>query len=199
MKIRKLNLQFFADPTDPPGDPTPPNDPPVDPPKTFTQEDLDKIISKRLDRAQKEWQTQLEDEKKKAAMTEAERLKAEKDEALSKAAKTEQAANQRLISAESKIVAAELGVNPKRINHLLKLADLSAVVVDESGNIDTQAIKQSIEAVLADFPELKGNGSAVGGSGNPAGASGSNNPTDFRNASKDDFAKALSQFGLRPY
>jgi hypothetical protein len=188
-----------ADPKPADGTPKGGDDPtPGDGGKTFTQAELDAIIAKRLARERKQWEQQLEEEKKKAAMTEAERLKAEKEEAEKRAQAAQQTANQRLITAEAKIVAAELGVKPNRINHLLKLADLSGVEVDDKGNIDSKAIKTALETILADFPELKGTGGgSVGGSGNPGG--GKNDPKDFRKASQEEFAAELAKYGLRPF
>jgi hypothetical protein len=166
--------------------------------KTFTQAELDAIIAKRLARERKQWEQQLEEQRKKEQMSAEERLKAEKEEAEKKAQQIQQTANQRLIQAEAKVIAAELGVKPNRINYLLKLADLSGVEVGEDGGIDSNAIKDALNTVLADFPELKGaGGGSVGGAGNPGG--GNNNPTDFRKASQEEFAAELAKYGLRPF
>lgn len=70
-----LDIQFFAEgdpPTDPPQDP--PTDPPATPPtpegagKTFTQEDVDRIVKERLEREKRK-----ADEKAEQARKEAER------------------------------------------------------------------------------------------------------------------------------
>lgn len=131
--------------------------------KTFTQAELDEIIKKRLAREKKSWEQQLEEEKKKAAMTEAERLKAEKEEAERKAKEAQQAANQRLITAEAKVQAAALGVKPEKLSYVLKLADLSDVEVDENGSVDEKAVKAAVEKVLKDLPELASTGTSRGG------------------------------------
>jgi len=39
--------------------------------KTITQEELDRIIQQRLQRERKKWEQQIEEERRKAAMTEA--------------------------------------------------------------------------------------------------------------------------------
>ena len=142
--------------SEPTGGNDPATDPTPEPGKTFTQEQLDEIISKRLARERKQWEQQIEEERKKAAMTEAERLKAEKEEAERKAQDAQTAANQRIINAEAKVLAVSLGVKPERVAYALKLADLSAVEVDENGDPDADAIKAAIEAVINDLPELKG-------------------------------------------
>lgn len=124
--------------------------------KTFTQDDLDAILAKRLARERKQWEQQLEEERKKAAMTETEKLKAEKEDAERRAQEAQMAANQRLIHAEARVQAVTLGIKPERIAYALKLADLSGVEVDEQGNPDAAAIKAALEAVLNDLPELRG-------------------------------------------
>lgn len=65
-KFDLAGLQFFADP---PADPTPPTDPTVQPPKTFTQEELDRIMEERLGKEKAKLQKEME-----KAKTEAERL-----------------------------------------------------------------------------------------------------------------------------
>lgn len=129
---------------------------PTDGGKTFTQAELDAIIAKRLARERKAWEQQLEEERKKAQMTEAERLKAEKEEAERRAKEAEAAANQRLIQAEAKVVALELGIKPERVAYAIRLANLSDVEVGENGQVDTKALKAALEQVIKDIPELKG-------------------------------------------
>lgn len=124
--------------------------------KVFTQEELDAIIAKRLARERKAWEQQLEEERRKAQMTEAERLKAEKEEAERRAKEAEAAANQRLIQAEAKVVALELGIKPERVAYAIRLANLSDVEVGENGKVDTKALKAALEQVIKDIPELKG-------------------------------------------
>lgn len=74
--------------------------------------------------------------------------------------------------------ALEIGVDPKRMNYVIKLADLSKVA-KEDGTIDADAVKSALNQVLKDVPELMGasNNTAgnagfhVGGNANnPAGA-----------------------------
>lgn len=56
---------------------------------------------------------------------------------------------------EAKLIAMEIGVNPVRIDHFLKLADLSGVEVDENGNVDTKALKDVLNSLLKELPEFK--------------------------------------------
>lgn len=66
-------------------------------------------------------------------------------------------ANQRALMAETKVeamtMASELGVEQKTIPYLLKMADLSKVIAD--GQIDQDKLKESLNNVLKDIPQLK--------------------------------------------
>lgn len=66
-------------------------------------------------------------------------------------------ANERALMAETKVeamtMASELGVEQKTIPYLLKMADLSKVVKD--GQIDQDKLKESLNDVLKDIPQLK--------------------------------------------
>lgn len=124
--------------------------------KTFTQDELDAILAKRLARERKAWEQQIEEERRKAAMTEAERLKAEKEEAERRAKEAQAAAHRRIVQAEAKAQALALGVRPERLEYALRLADLSEVEVGDDGEPDAAAIKAALEKVLNDLPELRG-------------------------------------------
>ena len=123
--LKRMNLQLFADepdagdtggnkPQDPAGDKQDPPEqdptPKLEDTKTFTQDEIDRIIQNRLARERKQWEAQLEEEKKKAAMTEAERLKAEKEEAEKRAQDAMSKANELLLKAEVKQAAVDLGI-----------------------------------------------------------------------------------------
>ena len=66
-------------------------------------------------------------------------------------------ATQRAIMAETRVeamtMASELGVEQKTIPYLLKMADLSSVVVD--GQVDQEKLKEVLAGVLKDVPQLK--------------------------------------------
>ena len=63
-------------------------------------------------------------------------------------------------------MANELGVEQKVIPYLLKMADLSSVIKD--GQNDKETLKESLNKVIADIPQLKmtaeekGNGFKIG-------------------------------------
>ena len=81
-----LKLQLFAeppadptppaDPVDPPADPAPPTDP-KPPVKTYTQEELEKIVKDRVAREKKATEEAVEEAKKLAKMNEDEKAKYE--------------------------------------------------------------------------------------------------------------------------
>lgn len=174
-----LDLQLFAEPTDP-ADPTPPADP-QDPPKTFTQEELDRIVADRIARERKKAEkyadyddvkaklTALEEaeaEREKAKLSETERLEAEKAAAIQAAedAKAERdkaltAANKRLIKAEFKTLAREMNIRPDALEDAYKLADLVNVNVDDDGNVAgvEDVVKELIESkpYLVDKPSAQ--------------------------------------------
>lgn len=68
MKNRYFNLQFFAEVDGGQNnEPTTQEPGTTEPPKTFTQEELDEVVSKRLKRERASWEKKIEDEKKEAA------------------------------------------------------------------------------------------------------------------------------------
>ncbi|WP_419885184.1 scaffolding protein [Paenibacillus sp. B-A-8] len=153
-----LNLQLFAE-----------GDSETD--KTFTQADLDRIVADRLARDRKGREDyddiktkltaleQAEADREAAKLSDTERLEAEKAAALAAAesAKAERdraltTANQRLINAEFKSLAREANVPADRLAAALKLADLSAVTVDDEGN--AVGVKEAVEALIAAEPYL---------------------------------------------
>ncbi|RCX22951.1 hypothetical protein DFP94_101540 [Fontibacillus phaseoli] len=165
-----LNLQLFAE-GDPEPDPQPTPDPTPEPEKTFSQAEVDEIVTKRLTRDRKGREDyddikakldaleQAEAERKKAELSEAERLAAELEEARAKAQEAEQAresaltaANQRLINAEFKTLARDANIPADRLAAALKLADLGAVTVDEEGN--AVGAKEAVDALVAAYPYL---------------------------------------------
>lgn len=142
--------------------------------KTFTQAELDAIIEKRLARAAKEKEKALEDERKKAAMTETEKLTAAKEEAEAKAAQALAAANEILIRAEVKSIAADMG---------LVDGDAAYALIDrdsvELKNGKVTGVKEALEALVKEKPWIKKGetkGGSVGAGTNPGS---SNSKTDM--------------------
>lgn len=140
----------------------------------------------------------LEAEKKRKddEMTESERLakqlkdlETERDSALTRAEAITR-------NTEAKLMAAELGVNPARINHFLKLADLGDVKVYKDGSVDAEAMKGKLTTLLGELPEFKGVSAPPQGGGD---FSGSNNqkPTltmeQIKTMSKEEIAANIEE------
>ncbi|MFC4103607.1 phage scaffolding protein [Paenibacillus xanthanilyticus] len=168
-----LDMQLFAEGDDDGGDDTKPDPEPPVKKVEMTQAELDALIAREKGRVKSKYadyddvKTQLaafkeaEEERKKADMSEKERLEAEKADALKRAedAATERdkaltAANQRLIKAEFRALARELGVRADALDDAFTLADLSAVKVDDEGAIE--GVKDVVEALLKNKPFLAG-------------------------------------------
>lgn len=183
----------------PPADPTT-TDPATEPApgKTFTQAELDKIVGDRLKRekdkyadydAVKAKAKQLDDIETanksdlEKAQTERDALKAERDAAKDEA---------RTVRIESAVISAasEAGaINPADVVAVLPP---DAVKVADDGTIT--GVKEAVAAVLATRPHWKTSTRPTGnGDGGPRGGQA----TDFKAASKDDFAAELAQHGLR--
>lgn len=148
-----------------------------------TQDELDAIIETRLARdrskTRKDIEKQVRDELKaesdKANLTEIERLKKDKEDADTKVSDAEKRSNQRIVAADARVIASELGVKADRIPYLLKLVDLSEVTVGEDGEPDSTATRSAIEKILKAMPELKGASDGKGGNdikGNGGGDDG---------------------------
>jgi hypothetical protein len=151
--------------------------------KTFTQAEIDRIVQREKRKAAEAERKRIEDEAKTAAMSETDKLRSAKDAAEKSALAAVTAANQRLVQADAKVTALELGAKPDRVTAILRLADLSDIEVDDQGVVDAAAVKDAVNAVLADFPEFKASESSsdtntttrntnVGGGSNPAGGGG---------------------------
>ena len=159
--------------------------------QTYTQEDLDKIVTERIGRAEKAalksffQQQGLTEEEANSAIADYKKVKAEKAEAskndakaqadradaAEKAAKDAIAkANAVMIKANAQIQASNLGVKSNKLEYVVKMADLSKITIDDDGNPDEAAIKEAVEQVLKDVPELKDtketSGFKIGADGN---------------------------------
>lgn len=173
-----LNLQLFAE-----GDPEPTPNP--EPEKTFTQADLDRIVTERLARERKKF----EDEKT-AAQEEAERKQREQNEeykTLYESAQTE------LDRVRNDAKTAELGALKTR---LILAAGYGADQLDRVSKYvtgeDEDAIKASIDEVKADMPPK-----AIGVDPNPNNGGKPNpKPGDLTDVGKAQYdrLKALGKF-----
>jgi hypothetical protein len=151
----------------PPAAGTPPENEGGD--KTFTQAELDEIINKRLGRERTKLRSEIEAEQaekaRQAQMTEVEKLKSAKDQAEANAQTATKAANARIVKAEAKVLAAQLGVDPKFVGDVIALSGIKGDELGEDGEPDKTALTASINAVLKDRPFYKagsGNVTAAG-------------------------------------
>lgn len=162
----KLNLQHFAE--DPPADP--PADPPSDPPgKTFTQAELDAAVQSRLSRAEKAAQKTLakdlgyesveamqaalkpkSKEKEEGKLDPAEVSRLVDEQIKERQKEQNQKTFQRLLNAEVKVLANELGFADWE--DARALADLNAVKENEKGELE--GVKEALEALTKKKPHL---------------------------------------------
>ncbi|MCT6901944.1 MAG: phage scaffolding protein [Lactobacillus sp.] len=182
----RLDLQFFSDGGSPEDDPD--NNPgdPTNLPKS--QEELDELVKKRLERERKKSAEKYgdyddvkaklaeyekaEEERKKQEMTEIERLQAEKEEADKKALEASDAAQQaqekanaRILNTEIKSIARTLDANDP--GDVLALLDKSTIQLDENGNY--QGVEEAVNALKESKPWMfkKVVGADAAGGANP--------------------------------
>jgi hypothetical protein len=132
--------------------------------KTFTQEDLDKIVADRIGRERKKYAdydelktklseyTKVEEERKQSEMSEIEKLQAQLEKLTKQAEEAEQvkvksleSANKRLVKSEFKVLAKDLGVRKDALDDAFVLADMSSVQIDDEGNVT--GVKEALEAL----------------------------------------------------
>jgi hypothetical protein len=135
--------------------------------KSFTQEEIDKIVADRIARERKKLDkfadydeiktklsefTKAEEERKQSEMTEVERLQAQLDKLAKQAqeaeetkSKTLENANKRLVKSEFKVLAKDLGVRKDALDDAFVLADMSGVEIDDDGNVS--GVKEALETL----------------------------------------------------
>ncbi len=158
------------EPTPPPA-PTPPA--PADPPKTFTQDDVDRIIAERLSRAKATAPADYDEVKKKAAEWDKvqEGQKSELQKAQDKLAEAEQArkaAEDRALAAirKSAVVAAATKAGAVDPDAVLALLPMDKVTVADDGLVT--GVEEAVKVLLEAKPYLVGKPSTP----TPGGADG---------------------------
>ena len=196
----KLNIQKFAegntdpDPNTNGGNNADQNGGNDSEPKTYTQEDLDKIVNERTGRATKSAlssffkQKGLTEEEANTAITAYLDNKAKNTPDVSALQNSLTAEKRERLQAEinssATLEAIKQGVDVKSIPYVLKMSDFKDCA-DEKGNINAEKLSNAIKTVLDAVPALKGasaDGSASGvqviggdGSGNQNRASKTSN------------------------
>lgn len=165
--------------------------------KTYTQAELDALIEGRLARERKKYQQQnnanagqqghATDNNAGTGTTTTVEVDVTED-ARQQAATIIAQANQRLIQAIAQSEATKLNINPDYIADAVRLADLSAVKVNDDGTVDTKSITTALEAVLTRMPVLKATTETPAGGFKVGGQGGNgNNPNGWtsNNAAKN--------------
>lgn len=167
----KLNLQFFAAPGDggegnqnPANNPADPSNPPSNP--TPPAIDYDKIqqmltgtLQAKEDTALKAYfkqqgLSQQEVEQAIAIFKERKAANQPNVEALQQqTTQAQQQAQQAIIERDAYMLSGELGVDMTTMSYVLKMADVSAVV--ENGQVNKDKLKEALNKVLEDLPQLK--------------------------------------------
>ncbi|MFJ8815434.1 hypothetical protein [Amycolatopsis thermoflava] len=129
--------------------------------KTFTQADLDRIISDRLSKAEKSWTDKQAEQNKKIAQALGLAPDEEVDpaKALEQAQTTATAAQERADRAEAKALALAAKVKPERVDAFVRLCEISGALkgVDRSDEkAVAAAIKGAVEKGVEEYPEFKG-------------------------------------------
>lgn len=154
--------------------------------KTYTQAELDALIEKRLARERKKYQQQNNgaqqgtDEGATAEGATTVEVDVTED-ARNQAAAIIAQANQRLIQAIAQSEATKLNINPDYIADAVRLADLSAVKVNDDGTVDTKSITDALEAVLTRMPVLKATTDTPAGGFKVGGQGGNNQSNGWTN------------------
>lgn len=112
--------------------------------KTFTQAELDKLVTSRLNRERKNLQKEFDEKQKREKMSEEERLKAEKQDAENKATKAIETANNKLIKAEIVMQSAKLNIIDSEAAYAL--VDKSDINIDDEGNV--KGAKEALESLV---------------------------------------------------
>ena len=172
MKRKKLsmNLQFFAEPGEGAGNnggnggaQEPPTNPQNQSPQ-FDYEKLAGIIAGKQSVAEdtvlKNYfkQQGLSEDDMKQAISAFKQQKAQSqpdvDAMQQQLSIAQQQAQQAVIEKEAYLLSGELGIDLKTMPYLMKMADLSAVTTTD-GKVDQEKLKEALNKVLEDVPQLK--------------------------------------------
>lgn len=63
-------------------------------------------------------------------------------------------ANLRLVRGAAMVKAAQMNIRPDRVEHAIKLADLTGIEVDDNGDVNNESLTQALEKVTQEMPEL---------------------------------------------
>lgn len=131
--------------------------------KTFTQADVDRIVKERLARETKKQADSKQqsnnastgDDQKSTSGAEGDKAQKGNDEALAKATLMVETAKATLLMATAQTEAIKLGVDPKYVADVVRLADMSKIEVDETMKVDANAIAKALDEVVKRVPAFK--------------------------------------------
>ncbi|MFR2822645.1 MAG: DUF4355 domain-containing protein [Thomasclavelia sp.] len=161
-----LNLQFFADdPSNPeePEEPENPDDKPDDPNpevKTFTQEEVDKIVQGRLAKERKSWERHLEEQKteaeKLANMSEKEKKAYQEKKRIEDLDAREAEITKRELTAQAKIQLADKGI-PTELAEILNFKDAESCKksIEIVENAFQQAVAKAVDEKIKGGKPMK--------------------------------------------
>lgn len=152
--------------------------------RSFSQADLDRIVSERVTAERKRHEQAIADEREKAGKSAEEKAALEQQQRERDAKEKITAAQTRAVQAEAKGVARDLGARPDRLAAILKQADLTEAMSDD-GDLDEAKVKAAVEAVLKDYPEWKAEKGTTKSGGELGGGGGEGKPTFTRKQIQD--------------
>ena len=124
--------------------------------KTFTQEELDKIVQGRIAKERKAWEKHLEDEKTEAqkleTMSEKEKKKYQEEKRIKELDDRESAITRRELTAQAKVQLADKGI-PTELAEILNLTDAESC--KKSIEIVEKAFQTAVEKAVEE--KIKGN------------------------------------------
>ena len=124
--------------------------------KTFTQEELDKIVQGKIAKERKAWEKHLEDEKTEAqkleTMSEKEKKKYQEEKRIKELDDREAAITRRELTAQAKVQLADKGI-PTELAEILNLTDAESC--KKSIEIVEKAFQTAVEKAVEE--KIKGN------------------------------------------
>lgn len=136
--------------------------------RTFTQEEVERILAARLKRKEREVEERIRQEREREEMSELERLKAELADWKKKAQAVQREALVRQAQALAVEALADAGVPAARRAYALRMMDLSEAIGDDG--LDEAAVRRAVKSLLNDVPELAGGGQPRAGGDFSGGA-----------------------------
>ena len=130
--------------------------------KTFTQEEVERIIATRLKRKEREVEERLRKEQEQAQMSEVERLRAELEEWRNRATAVQRQAAEKQAQAMAIEALADAGVPAAKRQYALRMLEISDAISDDG--VEESAIRAAVKKLLSDIPELTSASSARAGS-----------------------------------